>query len=278
MRTLIELLLRNGGLIAFLILQAISLSLVVRHNEEQEVIYKYNAERVTQFVYNKYDDLARFWKLSEIADSLARENIYLRDQLDRTRTTLRVNRDTTLSVDSTQRFVLYAAEIISNSISLNNNYIRINKGQKNAILPGMGVLCKDGVAGIVTETTDHYAKVMSVLSRSFQLSATIRKSGYFGLMRWRGMNPKLMRLEDIPKHAPVKTGDTVVTSGYSTLFPGGIPLGVVKKHTIQPGDNFYTIEVELFADLANVRYVYVVQNLFREELEKLEVKQTEDVE
>ncbi|MFQ5446433.1 MAG: rod shape-determining protein MreC, partial [Saprospiraceae bacterium] len=81
---------------------------------------------------------------------------------------------------------------------------------------------------------------------------------------------RTFNLEDIPKHAPVVKGDTIETSGYSAIFPEGIMLGVVDKVWMEPGSNYYNIEVRSSLDMSNLSYVYVINNLFRTEQEQIE--------
>jgi rod shape-determining protein MreC len=111
---------------------------------------------------------------------------------------------------------------------------------------------------------------MSILHRQTRISARIKGKGFFGSFMWKGSDVRTFNLEDIPKHAPVVKGDTIETSGYSAIFPEGIMLGVVNKVRLESGSNYYNIEVQSSHDMSNISYVYVVNNLFRTEQEKLE--------
>ena len=75
----------------------------------------------------------------------------------------------------------------------------------------------------------------------------------------------MVRLGDIPKHADLEVGDEIVTSGYSAIFPQGLPLGKIVDFSLSDGSNFYEIDVELSNDLSNLNYVYVVRNLLKGE-------------
>jgi rod shape-determining protein MreC len=134
----------------------------------------------------------------------------------------------------------------------------------------MGVFNANGIVGQVISVTDNYAAVMSVLSKDFKVSAKLKKSEYFGNMHWDGINSTTATLEEIPKHVPVKVGDTIVTSGFSELFPRNIMIGTVKKVKTQADKNFLEITVNLSTDFGNLSYVYIVKNIRRNELQSLD--------
>ena len=134
----------------------------------------------------------------------------------------------------------------------------------------MGVFNANGIVGQVTYVTDNYAAVMSVLSKDFKVSAKLKKSEYFGNMHWDGINSTTATLEEIPKHVPIKVGDTIVTSGFSELFPRNIMIGTVKKFWTEPDKNFLNVTVSLSTDFGNLSYVYVVKNFGRGELQTLD--------
>ena len=67
----------------------------------------------------------------------------------------------------------------------------------------------------------------------------------------------------------VAEGDTIVTSGYSAIFPEGIPVGTVDEASVENG-NFYRIKVKLFTDFRHLTYVDVIRNLQKEEQKRLQ--------
>ena len=111
---------------------------------------------------------------------------------------------------------------------------------------------------------------MSVLHRQTLISASIKRNNHFGSIVWKGSDPTVINLIDVPKHADIVIGDTVQTSGYSTIFPEGIMIGTVDTFWVPSGSNFFEIEVNLKNDLNKTKYVYVVNNLMKKELEKIQ--------
>ena len=83
----------------------------------------------------------------------------------------------------------------------------------------MGVICPDGVVGIVKDVSEHYCSVISFLHKDSRISARIRKNGYIGSMVWGGTDDAHGQLTDIAKHVKLAPGDTIVTSSFCHL-PG----------------------------------------------------------
>ena len=134
----------------------------------------------------------------------------------------------------------------------------------------MGVIAPNGIAGIVVNTTDHYALVQSVLSvHKIKISAALKNSGYFGTLSWDGEDSRIMRLADIPKYVPLRVGDTIVTAGKSAIFPMGVPVGKIAGYQVDSKTGFWDISVELSEKMGQLSKVFVVKNLRKAEVQKI---------
>lgn len=275
-------LLRYGTFFLFLILEGTALYMVGRYNKKQNEIYQSSANLLTGVVYENFSTIRQYLSMRSVADSLAHENANLRIQLQTSkyitselRGTVRfpldtstIRPDTTQNKDVEQLFTYQAAEVVSNSISRNENYLTINRGSIHGVRRGMGVIAPDGIVGIVQNVEPHFSQVASILNRRIKVSAMIKRNRYFGSMMWHSGNPRIMTLEDIPKHAEVMKGDTIMTTGFGEVFPGELRIGRVVDFRVENGNNSYTIDVELSNDMMVVRYVYIVDNLLVQELKK----------
>jgi rod shape-determining protein MreC len=77
-------------------------------------------------------------------------------------------------------------------------------------------------------------------------------------------------MTDVPRHAEYEIGDTVVTSGHSTVFIEGIPVGTVASKDESDDEMSYTLKIHLFTDFGRLNDVYVMALPPREELKELE--------
>jgi rod shape-determining protein MreC len=275
-------LLRYGTFFLFLILEGTALYMVGRYNKKQNEIYQSSANLLTGVVYENFSTVRQYFSMRGVADSLSRENADLKTQLEASKyitselrgnvrfplDTSTIRPDTSQTKDVEQLFTYQAAEVVSNSIARNENYLTINRGSIHGVRRGMGVIAPDGIVGIVQNVEAHFSQVTSILNRRIKVSAMIKRNRYFGSMMWHSGNPRIMTLEDIPKHAEVMKGDTIMTTGFGEVFPGEVRIGRVVDFRVENGNNSYTIDVELWNDMSLVRYVYIVDNLMVEELKK----------
>jgi rod shape-determining protein MreC len=245
---------------------------VVETNTEQGAIYTNSFSVISSAINNRATKAKEFIYMAEVADSLARENSMLLQERDNAQFIKTVFKDSLLDLETEQLYTFTSAKVISNSIKLNNNSMTINRGTNHGVQPGMGVVTagSNSVVGIVKSSTNNYSRILPVLHSQSSISSSISRNGHFGGLIWRGGDPTKANLVDIPKHADLKIGDTIQTSGFGTIFPEGIMVGTIDTFWIQTGTNFYEIKVNLSSDLSKVKYVYVVENLMREELEELE--------
>ena len=114
------------------------------------------------------------------------------------------------------------------------------------------------------------SSVISVLNPDVKTSVKVRRTGHFGLLYWDTNNPVTSSVVDIPKHARVHPGDTVVTMGGDGIFPADVPVGMVLSVENPPGRQDQAITVHLFEDMTRSGFVYVVNDLQRAERDTLE--------
>lgn len=264
MQNLLQFLFRNGVFLLFVGLEVLCFYMVVQANERQAEIYHKSADLFTGALNKQVSSFADYWNLGEVNDSLRRENAMLRSRLANLKEPAPAS---TAPVDTVYEII--PARVIKNSIQSRNNYITLEGGSNIGSERGMGVISPDGPVGVVISTTKRYSKVLSLLHANTMISAAVKNKGYFGSLVWRGFNPTIMQLDAIPKHAPLETGDTIVTSGYSQTFPHGLQIGVVDTFTLERGSNFYSIDVRLDVDLSNIQSVYLIRNRRASEVDSL---------
>ena len=111
---------------------------------------------------------------------------------------------------------------------------------------------------------------MSILNKDNNVSVRNKSTLNIGQLRWKGGDIMIAELEEIPKHIKLKKGEIIETSGYSSYYPAGLPVGVVEKYSEDSKSNFANIKVRLYNDFTNLRHVYLIENIERPEIRKLE--------
>jgi len=252
----------------FLLLEGFCFYLIYQNSKYHQAAFVNMANSANGKVYQTISDVTEYFYLRQMADSLVAENASLHAMLkestnDKTVTTQK--QTDTISNKLEQVYTYIPAKVIHNTVNLSANYMYINRGKKQGITTQMGVISPGGIVGQVVNVTDNYAAVMSLLNKNFKVSAKLRNSNYFGTLSWEGKNTTLAKLREIPKHVKIHEGDTIVTSGYSELFPENVMIGRVKHVKAEPEENFLDIDVILSTNMNNLSYVYVVNNLKRNE-------------
>lgn len=270
MRSLFRFLLRNHFLMLFLVLEAISLTLMVSFNDYQRVTFFNSSNNLVGSVYQRFSNLDDYFSLGRTNARLAAENASLRKQLQyriKNQENYPINRPDTVDAPA---YVFTSAKVISNSVNKQFNYITLNKGSRHGIKQDMGIINDQGVVGVITNVSQNYSTGLSLLNKRLLIPAKITTNNYFGSLVWDGEHYNTADLNEIPFHVIVNVGDTVVTSGFSNIFPDGIMIGVITKYETVSGTNFYNIKVQLSTNFKTLKYVEVVQNTKRAELIKLE--------
>lgn len=273
MYNLFRFFLRYHLLFFFIALEVFCFYLIYKNKYYNEVAYLKIANEASGKVYAAYTGINDYFYLSKMNDSLVAENAALRAELYDSKYDNRI--DSAGVADSSskkfiQHFTYIAAKVIRNSVNESSNIIYLDRGKNQGIGKQMGVISQGGIVGQVISVTDNYSAVMSVLHKDFKVSAKFKKNDFFGNMHWSGTNSTTAILEDIPKHVPVKVGDTLVTSGFSQLFPRNIMVGTVKTVKMEPDKNFLEITVKLSTNFGNLSYVYVVNNIRKQEIQQLD--------
>ena len=173
----------------------------------------------------------------------------------------------------TFNFEVLSTKIIKNSFNKANNYLIINKGYEDGVTNDMGVISADGIIGIINQVRAHHSSVISILHQDIKVNVSFKKNGAYGTLSWPGIHPKKMSLDDISTINSISVGDTIVTGGMSAYFPFGIPIGVVSKFVQPKMEGYYQIEVDLFSNLTQKEFAYVIKNKDLDEIQKL----TDDV-
>jgi len=267
MQQIINFIIRNKNFLLFFLLFAISLLFTIQSHSYHKSKFINSANFLTGGVYNSINNVSGYFDLKFQNQLLSEENKRLRSLLHNNRIIADSIFIDSLMFGKSYRF--YTSSVIKNSYSLSNNILTLNKGKSDSIKQDFGVISSKGIIGIVDKTSNNYATVISILNTTNRISAELKKTNHFGTLKWNGKSPEFIQLIDIPKIAPVMAGDTITTSGRSSIFPKGVPIGIVKDFKLDQAENYYEINVKLFNDMTNIEHVYIIENVNTVEINNL---------
>lgn len=268
---------RYSVFIAFAVLQLFALWMFFKFNRLHKAAFMGAASEVTGRVNTEVDKLNDYFHRGEVNRRLHKMNDSLLNLLNSNfvypdtgmrAVTDTVRFDTTLGI---RRYYWRDAKVTYNDINSENNYLQINRGSNNGVRDNMAVLAADGsVIGQVVNVSPNFAAVMTLLHQRSSVSASLKRTGDAGRIRWGGDDHRFVLLEGIGKSVEVKVGDTVLTSKYSFNYPPDKLIGVVAEVKSDPATGFYLLKVRTAVNFANVQYAFVVENLQRDEQVQLQ--------
>lgn len=251
----------------------VSCILLVDNNSYQQSVYLTSANTISGSIYGTWSQVTGYFNLKSINESLQAENANLQNQVLNLRNELSELRaeqiDSNLIKNPNERFGFIPAAVINNNTRHPRNFFTINRGKLDGIEPGMGVVDQNGVVGIVNVTGDHISRVISILNETQRFSVKLKDTSYIGSLSWKGGDATIAYVEEIPRHAVFGIGDTIVTSGYSTTFPEGIPVGVILNRVRTQDDSFFTFKIKLSPDFKTLSSVRVIKDSYKNEIDSL---------
>ena len=270
MQNLLKILLRYSHFLVFILLEVAAFLLMSYNSAYPRSSVLSTANSVIAWQHEQVTAVQDYFMLRSMNEQLMAENAEMRNQLVKL---------TNLAEDSIlSREVVYPenemsylpAKVVQMTTNEIHNYLTINRGLNDDVRLGQGVRNEDGVVGIVRTVGSNYSVVLPLINTHTNLSCRFKKNDYIGTLQWDGKDNRFALLTDVAAHMVVNPGDTIVTSGLSSVFPEGIPVGIVENSILRDGDSYYTIIVRLYTNFKRLKYVEVIQNAHQTEMEELE--------
>lgn len=157
--------------------------------------------------------------------------------------------------DKYKNYKTIPAYVINRDIGNYSNTVVINMGAKDGIEENMTVIADEGLVGHVISTTDHTAKVQTIIDTGSAVTSTISTTKDTIIVQGTLDDTTLLKATYIPTEASVLQGDSVETSGLGGIYPKGVHIGTIKDvyNTKNPTDRYATVETSVdFSKLASV--------------------------
>lgn len=271
MRNLLRLVRKFSFILVFIFLEVFAYVLLTRKNHFHEVALLNSTNGITGTAFSMYGNVRHYFLLQHENDLLKEENARLRQQL--LTSYKKVYKFQTLRGDTTleQAFQFIPARVINNSVLNANNYFTLDIGSRYGVYVDMGVISPSGIAGVVKGVSANFAVCISVLNTTInKFSVKVQKSGEDGILEWQGKNAYTATVRNIPTNVDLSVGDTIVTRGFSHIFPEDIMVGTVEDFNVDPKDGFYVITIRLSTNFHKLSDVYVVDYKYKKELDAIQ--------
>lgn len=266
MQQIINFVIRNKTFLLFLLLFGLAVGLTIQSHSYHKSKFITSSNIISGGILGSFNSFTGYFGLKEENQKLIEENKLLRLKLFNLRA---ITQDSTqIQLDST--YQVLAADVYKNSYNLSYNYLTINKGRRDGVKEDYGVITDKGIIGIIDNSSNRFSRVISILNKNSRINAQLKSTNHFGSLTWDTKSPNIVQLIDVSKFAPVKVNDTIITGGQSAIFPKGIGIGTIMDYEIDQSGDTYIIQVQLFNDMTDIGFVYVINNKDADERQIIE--------
>ncbi|MDD4395667.1 MAG: rod shape-determining protein MreC [Bacteroidales bacterium] len=277
MNNLIEFFKRYFHLMLFVFLQIIAIVMIYNTLNYPRFAISTMTQSFTAPINEMCNNVIRYFNLSDENEYLVQQNLNLVRQQ---KANLLFHEDTIVTAElvvtdslnhrtCTRLYDYSYANVVYNTVHKRNNYLMIDKGAKDGMTYDMAVISAQGVVGVISDVSSHFSTVISVLNPDSRISAKVVPANQLGTIVWKYGDPSIVYLEDIPEYMNINVGDSVVTSGYSNIFPSDVLIGTICEKAKAQTNSFLTLKVKLATNFNHINTVYVIENIYKNELDSL---------
>lgn len=274
MRNVLNFIIKYQSWLVFLVYLTISLLLLFNFNGFQQSVYFSSANKVSSGLYAMRNNVTGYFGLRDVAARLEQENSELQKHVFELESEIKSLKASVIDPEykylPNDRYSFILSIVLNNDVSRRQNYFTIDKGRAEGVKPGLGVINRSGIVGIVDIVGSHTSRVISVLNEKQMFSVKLKGTDYSGSLKWKQGNPSIAYVDEMPRHMRYRIGDTIVTSGFSTSFPAGLPVGVVMGRIHGDNDNNINLKIRLFPDFNKLESVRIIDHYLKEEIDSLQ--------
>ena len=276
MRNIFLFIRRYFNFLVFLVLQVVCIMLIVQYSKYHHAMFGNSANQITGKANSQYDRIEYYFQLKKTNDSLVKANEVLYNKLaanfslpdsgyKKVIDTLRID-----SIQQYRKFTYLHAKVVANAVTSPSNFLVLQTVNTPQMRVGMGIVGPNSeVVGVITDISGEYAVVMSLLHKDSKISGKLLKTGETGTVSWDGKYPNLVTLTGIPKSTKLAKGDSVITSGFSTIFPKGLLVGRINEVFLETATNNYKISVRTASNFYNLEWAYAINNIEQPAIDQL---------
>jgi rod shape-determining protein MreC len=154
-------------------------------------------------------------------------------------------------------FDFIPAEIIGMGTMGIPGSIHINIGSNEACRKDMPIVTHKGIVGKLIAVNQFTSVGHLLADPNFRISGKDQRSRVLGIVRWLYGN--ICVLEGVPLRSDVQIGDLIVTSGYSRIYPAGLPIGRIFEVSTDKSPLFQKIMLRTEVDFSTLEEVLVIK-------------------
>lgn len=264
MRRLLDFLYQQREIAIFLGLEILCAWLIVNYNRRYNASFLNSSNATVASVSQTSNEVTEYFRLDKVNAQLMKENALLENQLRK----LSTNKGA--YIDTVSQFQVIGAKVINSTFDRNLNFLTIKAGRKDSIQAGMGVISAFGVVGQVKSVSENFATVYSLLHPNLLVSSKVKRTDTKCTVQWNQEDYSHASLKYVPRHINLNVGDSIMTSGFNSVFPENIAIGIVEDFSLDEHMTFYDAKIKLSTDFTSLYHVFVIKDLLKQEKDSLE--------
>lgn len=159
-------------------------------------------------------------------------------------------------------FVLESARVTARSTSNWASTLTLSKGSAQDVAAGDCVVDAAGnLVGIIDEVGSNYSVMITVVDANLQMGGIVSRTDSTAMLEgdFTLMQEGRLKMTYLPENTELLTGDLVLTSGLTGIYPSGLVVGAIEYlHTDPSGMSRYAVLAPA-ADLDRLVEVFIIK-------------------
>ncbi|OGE83855.1 MAG: rod shape-determining protein MreC [Candidatus Doudnabacteria bacterium RIFCSPHIGHO2_02_FULL_43_13b] len=164
-----------------------------------------------------------------------------------------------LGIIPKNKYNLESAIIIGQDFIGSENWVMIDKGDKDSIKKDMPVIVSNGIlVGKIKEVFPRTSKVSLITNPRSSINAVVSETDAQGIVK--GVFGLGLMFDMVLQTDVIKAGDEVITSGIGGNMPRGLLIGKIQNIQISNDGLFQKASVFPYAKFSKLRLVFVIKD------------------
>jgi len=244
------------------LLVAIALSLVIIASDDNSTLQRTRGLILdaSAYLYLPLQWVETLFTIQKDHRELQQRHIQAQIDLNKYKTLVSENRRlrNMLGFKGEKSFLLIPANVLSDVGSHTMNSFTVDQGSNDGVELLAGVVdAQAQLVGKVVAISPNTSLIQLVNDKNFRVSVREMRSRNVGILSYS--LKKGYMIQDVPKNAEVIAGDSVVTSGFSDIFPEHIFVGWVSDISPVVEDYVKSVQVDLGTDFNRLEEVFILK-------------------
>ena len=252
------LILKNRDHILFLVLALVSTLILINNNDPRMSVVRGKSADLVAFLSSPVSWVRSLMYLEEENRLLRDSNLFLTLQIESMLNLENENKELKeiLGFKSKTDLTIVPARVVNKGTQSNLLSVILNVGSKDNVKKNQPVLTAKGIIGKTIFVGETASIVQLINDVNYRVSVRILPSGATGILKWVG-NRKA-EIKQVQKNVNISIGDEVITSGYSDIYPSGLPVGIVAGVIDKRGSFHKDVTVSIPNDLSVFQHAFVI--------------------